>query len=38
MNFANLDSDALIAVGFLVAVLVITAGVFGFVLTRKRNN
>lgn len=35
MNFAHLDGDALIALGFLGAIVVITIGVFTFVLTRK---
>jgi preprotein translocase subunit Sec61beta len=29
------DSEAIIAIGFLVGVLVITAGLFAFVMTRK---
>ncbi len=31
----QLDTDAYIALGFLVSILVITGGLFGFVLTRK---
>lgn len=29
------DSEAMIALGFLISVLVITGGLFAFVLTRK---
>ncbi|OIQ92527.1 hypothetical protein GALL_255190 [mine drainage metagenome] len=35
MNFSHLDPDALIALGFLGSILVITVGLFAFVLTRK---
>lgn len=35
MNFASLDSNALIALGFLIAILGISGGLFAYVLTRK---
>lgn len=35
MNFAHLDGDALIAIGFLGAIIVISLGVFTFAFTRK---
>ncbi len=35
MNFASLDGDAQIALGFLVSILAITVGLFTFMLTRK---
>jgi len=35
MNFAHLDGDALIALGFLAAIIVIAVGVFTFAFTRK---
>jgi hypothetical protein len=31
----HLDMEAYIALGFLVGILAVTAGVFGFILTRK---
>ena len=35
MNFAHIDGDAQIALGFLAAIIVIAVGVFTFVFTRK---
>lgn len=37
MSLASMDVNAQIAIGFLVAVLVITGGLFAFILTRKNS-
>lgn len=31
----HVDTDAYIAIGFLIATVIITIGLFGFVITRK---
>jgi hypothetical protein len=33
----HLDNDAYIAVGFLIATVVVTVGLFGFLLMRRKN-
>lgn len=38
MNFAHIDGDAQIALGFLVAIIVIAVGLFGFAFTRKSSH
>lgn len=35
MNFAGLDTDALIAIGFVGVLLVITVGLFAFVIAKQ---